>query len=62
MRKVCRLSREVLDITAAAIKPGVSSDYLDEICHNACVERNVSATNPSAPFASNFRYSHILHP
>ncbi|KAK6839139.1 hypothetical protein PG995_007576 [Apiospora arundinis] len=40
MRKVCKLSREVLDITAAAIKPGVTSDYLDEICHNACVERN----------------------
>ncbi|KAL3483428.1 putative methionine aminopeptidase, type I [Aspergillus germanicus] len=39
MRKVCRLAREVLDITAAAIKPGVTTDYLDEICHNACVER-----------------------
>ncbi|KAJ6105571.1 methionine aminopeptidase [Penicillium capsulatum] len=39
MRKVCRLGREVLDITAAAIKPGVTTDYLDEICHNACVER-----------------------
>lgn len=42
MRKVCRLGREVLDITAAAIKPGVTTDYLDEICHNACVERDVS--------------------
>lgn len=42
MRKVCRLAREVLDITAAAIKPGVTTDYLDEICHNACVEREVS--------------------
>ncbi|KAL4880648.1 putative methionine aminopeptidase, type I [Aspergillus karnatakaensis] len=40
MRKVCRLAREVLDITAAAIKPGVTTDYLDEICHNACVERD----------------------
>lgn len=39
MRKVCKLAREVLDITAAAIKPGVTTDYLDEICHNACVER-----------------------
>ncbi|KAI1268097.1 methionine aminopeptidase 1 [Xylariaceae sp. FL1019] len=39
MRKVCRLAREVLDVTAAAIKPGVTTDYLDEICHNACVER-----------------------
>lgn len=42
MRKVCRLAREVLDITAAAMKPGVTTDYLDEICHNACVERDVS--------------------
>ncbi|KAE8403247.1 peptidase M24, structural domain-containing protein [Aspergillus pseudonomiae] len=40
MRKVCRLAREVLDITAAAIKPGITTDYLDEVCHKACVERN----------------------
>ncbi|KAF4170660.1 hypothetical protein CNMCM8694_004501 [Aspergillus lentulus] len=40
MRKVCRLAREVLDITAAAVKPGVTTDYLDEICHNACIERD----------------------
>jgi methionyl aminopeptidase len=42
MRKVCRLSREVLDIAAAAIKPGVTTDYIDEVVHKACVERNVS--------------------
>jgi methionyl aminopeptidase len=42
MRKVCRLAREVLDITAAAMKPGVTTDYLDEVCHNACIERDVS--------------------
>ncbi|OIW27376.1 methionine aminopeptidase 1 [Coniochaeta ligniaria NRRL 30616] len=39
MRKVCRLGREVLDIVAAELKPGVTTDYLDEVCHNACVER-----------------------
>jgi methionyl aminopeptidase len=44
MRKVCKLAREVLDVTAAAIKPGVTTDYLDEVCHNACVERDVSVT------------------
>jgi methionyl aminopeptidase len=44
MRKACRLAREVLDITAAEIKPGITTDYLDEVCHRACVERNVSAT------------------
>lgn len=41
MRKVCRLAREVLDIAAAAAKPGVSTDYIDEIVHNSCIERNV---------------------
>ncbi|PKS06069.1 hypothetical protein jhhlp_007903 [Lomentospora prolificans] len=39
MRKVCRLSREVLDIVAAEIRPGVTTDYLDEVCHKACIER-----------------------
>lgn len=42
MRKVCRLGREVLDIAAAAAKPGVTTDYIDEIVHKACLERNVS--------------------
>jgi methionyl aminopeptidase len=42
MRKVCRLAREVLDIAAAAVKPGVTTDYLDEIVHKACLERDVS--------------------
>ncbi|KAI0798064.1 methionine aminopeptidase [Abortiporus biennis] len=40
MRTVCRLAREVLDIAASHIKPGVTTDYLDEIVHNACIERN----------------------
>ena len=41
MRKVCRLAREVLDIAAKAIRPGVTTDYLDEIVHKACLEREV---------------------
>ena len=41
MRKVCRLAREVLDIAAAAVKPGVTTDYIDEIVHKACLEREV---------------------
>ncbi|KAK8213687.1 peptidase M24, structural domain-containing protein [Phyllosticta capitalensis] len=40
MRKVCRLSREVLDIAARAAVPGVTTDYVDEVVHKACVERN----------------------
>jgi methionyl aminopeptidase len=42
MRKVCRLAREVLDIAAAAAKPGVTTDYIDDIVHKACLERDVS--------------------
>jgi methionyl aminopeptidase len=41
MRKVCRLAREVLDIAARAAKPGVTTDYIDEIVHKACMERKV---------------------
>lgn len=41
MRKVCRLSREVLDIVGREVRPGVTTDYLDEIVHKACIERNV---------------------
>jgi len=41
MRKVGRLAREVLDIAAAALRPGITTDEIDEIVHNACIERNV---------------------
>ncbi|KAL5047729.1 hypothetical protein BDW71DRAFT_34471 [Aspergillus fruticulosus] len=51
MRKVCRLAREVLDITAAEIKPGVTTDYLDEVCHTACIERD--------SYPSPFNYNHF---
>ncbi|KAL2352945.1 methionine aminopeptidase [Cryomyces antarcticus] len=40
MRKVCRLAREVLDIAAREAKPGVTTDYIDEVVHKACVERD----------------------
>ncbi|KJA13970.1 hypothetical protein HYPSUDRAFT_150934 [Hypholoma sublateritium FD-334 SS-4] len=40
MRTVCRLTREVLDLAAAAIRPGVTTDEIDEIVHNATIERN----------------------
>ncbi|KAF2751726.1 methionine aminopeptidase 1A [Sporormia fimetaria CBS 119925] len=40
MRKVCRLAREVLDIAARAAKPGVTTDYIDEVVHKACMERD----------------------
>ena len=40
MRRVCRLAREVLDIAAAAIKPGVTTDEIDSIVHQACIDRD----------------------
>lgn len=40
MRRVCRLAREVLDLAAREVRPGITTDYLDEIVHNACIERN----------------------
>lgn len=42
MRKVCKMGREVLDIAAREVRPGVTTDYIDEIVHKACLERNVS--------------------
>ena len=42
MRKVCRLAREVLDIAAREVKPGVTTDHIDEVVHTACLERDVS--------------------
>ena len=42
MRKACRLGREVLDIAAREIKPGVTTDHIDKVVHEACIERDVS--------------------
>ncbi|KAG6911503.1 hypothetical protein DXG01_014577 [Tephrocybe rancida] len=40
MRTACRLGREVLDIAASHIRPGITTDELDEIVHQATIERN----------------------
>ncbi|KAJ6620275.1 peptidase M24, structural domain-containing protein [Mycena sp. CBHHK59/15] len=40
MRTVCRMSRQVLDLAAAAVRPGITTDEIDEIVHNATIERN----------------------
>ncbi|SCU96786.1 LAFA_0G08108g1_1 [Lachancea sp. 'fantastica'] len=39
IRKACMLAREVLDITAAALQPGVTTDELDRIAHEETVKR-----------------------
>lgn len=46
MRKVCRLAREVLDIAAREIRPGITTDYIDEVVHKACIERDVRLPLP----------------
>ncbi|XP_063578730.1 methionine aminopeptidase 1 isoform X4 [Pongo abelii] len=40
MRLVCRLAREVLDIAAGMIKPGVTTEEIDHAVHLACIARN----------------------
>lgn len=50
MRKVCKLAREVLDIAAREAKPGVTTDYIDEVVHKACLERDVSVWVNSVRF------------
>ncbi|EAS29274.1 methionine aminopeptidase, type I [Coccidioides immitis RS] len=39
MRKVCRMGREVLDIAAREIKVGVTTDHIDKVVYQACMER-----------------------
>lgn len=39
IRKACTLGREVLDAGAAHIKPGITTDELDEIIHNEIIKR-----------------------
>lgn len=40
MRTACRLGREVLDLAASHIRPGITTDELDSIVHQATIDRN----------------------
>lgn len=40
MRTVCRFARECLDAGARAVRPGITTDEIDRIIHEATVERN----------------------
>ncbi|CCK67958.1 methionine aminopeptidase MAP1 KNAG_0A02690 [Huiozyma naganishii CBS 8797] len=40
IRKACILGREVLDIVAAHVRPGVTTDELDAIVHEETIRRN----------------------
>lgn len=39
MREVCKLGREILDLAGEAVKPGITTDEIDVIVHNASIER-----------------------
>ena len=39
MRKACKAAREVLEEVLKAVKPGVSTEELDIIAHQACIDR-----------------------
>ena len=43
MRLACRLGREVLEEGAAAVTAGTTTDEIDRIVHEACVERWVDS-------------------
>jgi len=40
MRTVCRLAREVLDIAASHVKPGITTDFIDQVVHQETIKRN----------------------
>jgi methionyl aminopeptidase len=40
MRAVCRIGRQVLEEGAKAIRVGITTDEIDAIVHQACIERN----------------------
>jgi hypothetical protein len=40
MRAVGKIAREILDIGAAAVRPGTTTDEIDRIVHEATIARN----------------------
>ncbi len=56
MRRSCRLAREVLDVTKRAVAPGVTTDALDAIAHEACIERG------AYPSPLGYRSGSLIYP
>ncbi|KAN0077315.1 Peptidase M24, structural domain containing protein [Tylopilus felleus] len=40
MRTACRMGREVLDLAASHVHPGITTDEIDTIVHQAIIDRN----------------------
>jgi methionyl aminopeptidase len=40
LRHACRMGREVLDIAGKALRPGVTTDEIDRVVHEAALERD----------------------
>ncbi|XP_002741459.1 methionine aminopeptidase 1D, mitochondrial-like [Saccoglossus kowalevskii] len=40
MRKSCRIARKILDIASKEVKIGVTTDHIDKVVHDACIEHN----------------------
>eukprot|EP00979_Chaetoceros_neogracilis_P018394 scaffold10583_cov290-Chaetoceros_neogracile.AAC.13 len=41
LRHACAMGREVLDAGGKALRPGVTTDEIDRVVHEACIERDV---------------------
>ena len=37
LRRACQAAAEILDETGRAVAPGVTTDHLDVVCHDACI-------------------------
>jgi len=53
-RHACQMGREVLDVAGKALRVGVTTDEIDRIVHEACIERDCY---PSPLNYYNFRKS-----
>jgi methionyl aminopeptidase len=40
LRHACRMGREVLDAAGKALRVGVTTDEIDRVVHEACIERD----------------------
>lgn len=41
MKEVCRIGRKILDIAHKAVRPGITTDEIDRVVHEACIEHEV---------------------